>query len=111
MRFYYAGFLVLASLAAVDLSSATAQEAGDTAKGLAYAKKACAECHAVGADDEVSSNPYAPTFKDVANTRGMSGTALVVWLQSPHPSMPMLVVPGEVRNDLIEYILSLKDKK
>jgi mono/diheme cytochrome c family protein len=108
------GVLVLAGLSALSAfvaAPAAAQEMGDPVKGLAYAKKVCAECHAVGRDEEVSPDPYAPTFRVAANTPGMTGTALVVWLQSPHPSMPQIMVPDEVRNDLIEYILSLKDKR
>ena len=54
-------------------------------------------------------NPDALTFKEYANRPGTTGTALAVWLQEPHPSMPELVVPFDDRDDLIAYILSLKD--
>ncbi len=103
--------ILAGSILAFGIAPATAQELGNTAKGLDYAKRVCAECHGVEKFDELSPNPDAPTFKNVADTPGMTGTALVVWLQSPHPSMPHIVVPDDVRNDLIEYILSLKDKR
>jgi hypothetical protein len=33
-----------------------------------------------------------------------------VWLQTSHPNMPNLIVPPEDRDDVIAYILSLRDK-
>jgi mono/diheme cytochrome c family protein len=102
---------ILAGLVAVlGCAPALAQEPGNVGKGLSYARAVCAECHGVEAKDEVSPNPEAPPFKAVAGTSGMTGTALVVWLESPHPSMPQLIVPSDDRNDLIAYILSLKDQ-
>jgi mono/diheme cytochrome c family protein len=99
----------LAALAVVlGYGAALAAEPGDAARGLSYSKKFCAECHGVEANLG-SPNPEAPTFKGVANSPGMTGTALAVWLQSPHPSMPQLIVPFDDRDDVIAYILSLKD--
>ncbi|MGE0054470.1 MAG: cytochrome C [Hyphomicrobium sp.] len=103
-------FAILAALVAVlSHGAAKAQDPGDPARGLAYAKRVCAECHGVGANDKESPNAAAPTFGAVANTSGMTGRALVVWMESPHPSMPQLIVPVDDRNDLIAYILGLKD--
>jgi hypothetical protein len=41
----------------------------------------------------------------------MSRTALTLWMQKPHlhHSMPEVVVPIDDREDVIAYILSLKD--
>jgi len=41
----------------------------------------------------------------------MSSTALTLWMQKPHlhHSMPEVVVPIDDRENLIAYILSLKD--
>ena len=47
----------------------------------------------------------------IANTKGMTGRALTVWLQTSHPNMPNLIVAAEDRDDLIAYILSLRDKR
>jgi hypothetical protein len=33
-----------------------------------------------------------------------------VWLQTPHPTMPNLIVDAQDREDVIAYILSLQDK-
>ncbi len=104
-------FAILAALA-VTLSSgaALAVEPGDPIRGLSYAKKFCAKCHGVEAKDVSSPNPDAPTFKEYANRLIPAATALAIWLQiSPHPTMPELVVPLDDREDLIAYIVSLKD--
>jgi len=85
-------------------------EVGDTGKGLAYAQQVCSGCHNVLRTDAASPNPQAPAFKKVANTPGMSITALTVWSQTTHPTMPNLVIePGDMDN-LIAYILSLRDR-
>jgi mono/diheme cytochrome c family protein len=87
---------------------AQAQEVGDAQKGSAYAKQVCAECHAVQAGEEVSPNPDAPSFETVAGTPGMTARALAVWLQTAHPTMPNLMIPPDVQDNLIAYIMSLR---
>jgi len=87
---------------------AWAQESGDAVKGLAYAQRTCSGCHAIAASDTNSSIPAAPPFVTVANTRGMGATALAVWFRTPHPTMPNLIIEGEDMDDVIAYILSLK---
>ena len=102
---------ILAALAmALSSGAALGAEPGDSARGLSYAKKFCAGCHGVEAKDQSSPNSEAPTFKGVANSTGMSSTALTLWMQKPHlhHSMPEVVVPIEDRENLIAYILSLK---
>jgi hypothetical protein len=39
----------------------------------------------------------------------MSRMALTVWFQSPHPNMPNLILEPGTRDDVIAYILSLRD--
>jgi mono/diheme cytochrome c family protein len=88
----------------------SAQEMGDAKKGAALAQTVCSECHAVGNGESRSPNTKAPTFTSVAGTRGMSEMALRVWLQSPHPTMPNLMLGEGEKDDVIAYILSLKRK-
>jgi mono/diheme cytochrome c family protein len=88
---------------------ASAQDLGDAKSGLAYADGVCAECHAVKKGQRVSPHERAPAFDVVANSRGMTEMALRVWFQSPHPSMPNLRLTEKLSDDLIAYILSLKD--
>ena len=47
-------------------------------------------------------------FAVVANTPGMTERAIVVWLQTSHPTMPNFMIPEEARDDLVAYIMSLK---
>jgi mono/diheme cytochrome c family protein len=84
-------------------------EVGDARKGLAYAQQVCSVCHNVLRTDAPSPTPRAPTFKGVANTPGMSITALTVWSRTSHPTMPNLVIEPTDMDDLIAYILSLRD--
>ena len=98
---------LVALISVIACSEARAQDPGDPTRGLSYAKKVCAECHGVEAIDDQSPHGAAPTFKAIVNAKGMTGTALAVWLHSPHPTMPEIIVPNADRNDLIAYILSL----
>jgi mono/diheme cytochrome c family protein len=86
-----------------------AEEPGDAAQGRTYAQAHCAECHGVERSrDDFSPNVDAPDFSEVANTPGMTARALAVWLQTPHPTMPNLMVPPEARDNVIAYIMGLK---
>lgn len=100
--------LVLALAASLPVV-ATAAEVGDPARGLAYVEKNCATCHAVGPRNDLSPERKATSLRQVANTPGMTSTALTVWFRTPHPNMPNLMLPDADRLDVIAYILSLKD--
>lgn len=90
-------------------SMAHAQGLGNADDGFAYAHAHCAECHGVeSAADDFSPNVDAPDFSEVANTPGMTERALRVWLQTSHPTMPNFIIPANVRDDLVAYIMSLK---
>jgi mono/diheme cytochrome c family protein len=94
---------------------AAAQEWGDARKGLSYAQKMCAECHAVSARQARSPAADAPSFEAIANTPGMTATALIVWFRSSHPllpkTMPNLVIEDDDMDNVVAYILSLRNKK
>lgn len=98
---------VLCSLAA----SAMAQD-GNAQRGLAYAQQNCSACHAVdsGPDAQPPVRGIA-TFKQIANTRGMTALALSVWFQTPHPNMPNLILAQADRDDVIAYITSLREAR
>jgi tetratricopeptide (TPR) repeat protein len=86
-------------------------DVGDTRRGLAYAQKTCAVCHNVLRSDAASPHRQATAFKKIANTPGMSITALTVWSRTTHPTMPNLIIAPEDMDDLIAHILSLRDRK
>ncbi len=88
--------------------AALAQQVGDPATGLAYAREVCSECHAVEAGDLRHSVFDVLSFQEIANTPGISEVALISFFQTPHPSMPNLIVAADDRRDVIAYILSLK---
>ncbi len=87
---------------------AGAVELGDPKLGLAYARKNCAECHRVEAGGAVSPSVIIPSFESIANKPGITALALNVWMQTPHPTMPNLIVPTEERDNLISFIMSLR---
>ena len=85
-------------------------DTGNAGKGLAFAQSVCSSCHNVLRTEDLSPNNEAPTFKEIANTPGMSITALTVWSRTSHPTMPNLVISPNDMDDLIAYILSLRDR-
>ena len=87
----------------------TAQNYGDASRGVAFAMRVCQGCHGVR-PQEVSINPLAPTFDTIAETKGMTETALSVALRTPHRDMPNLMLEDQERADVIAYILTLKGK-
>ena len=89
---------------------AAADEPGNAERGRAYALQNCAGCHAVQLQDLESPVGEATPFKMVADKPEMTRLALRVFLQSPHASMPNLMVGGEDADNVIAYILSLKGK-
>jgi mono/diheme cytochrome c family protein len=84
-------------------------EVGDAKAGFAYAKEVCANCHAI-VSNETSPAAGATAFDEIANTPGMSAKALLVWMQTRHPTMPNITLEREDLMDVIAYILSRKDK-
>ena len=102
--------LCAAAGAAVVLTPAFAGTAdvGNVREGLIYARAHCGECHAVESSDEISPDIHAPNFVSVANTPGMTERALVVWLQTSHPTMPNIILPPDQRDNVVAYIMSLK---
>jgi mono/diheme cytochrome c family protein len=85
---------------------------GDVWTGHAFAREACKACHMV---DPEARPPrifeIGPTFRDIANIRGMTATAIRVFLTSSHPKMPNLILtPNEIA-DVTAYILSLRDHR
>ena len=103
------GGMVLAALISVNPRIANAQESGSISEGRRLAEEVCSECHKIDESGH-SRNPDAPAFEDIANTPGMTSTALTVALQTPHSSMPNLIIKGRNAQNIIAYILSLKKR-
>ncbi|MFO1185712.1 MAG: cytochrome C [Bauldia sp.] len=101
-------FVVAMAAIPLAVGIAVAQPVGFPERGRSYAVANCADCHAVLATDRSSPVAKATRFVDVANTPGMTATAVLVWLQTPHPTMPNFVVAPDDMRDLAAYIVSLK---
>lgn len=82
---------------------------GNERLGLEYAKKNCSSCHAILRKESSSPNPSSVAFSILAQTPGITRTSLGVFLQTSHATMPNLIVKGEDADNLISYILSLKE--
>jgi mono/diheme cytochrome c family protein len=85
----------------------TPGEAGDAARGLAYAEQTCASCHAVAVGETSSPLPEATPFEELAATPGLTGIALSAWLNTSHPTMPDFIVDPDRIDDLAAYLASL----
>jgi hypothetical protein len=106
MRFAHLGVAAVIGMAIV---VAHAQAPADPHKGRTLAQQFCAEFHALGKDNDRSSTSEAPSFTAIAATPGMTAMALNVFFQTPHRAMPNLVLTTDQKNDIIAYIMSLKE--
>ena len=102
------------TLAALSLSAHAQNPGGpgNVQAGRELAILSCSECHVVvprrGALRRAGG---PPDFADIAKIPNMTRTALLVFLRSPHPTMPNLILSDRKANDVIVYILSLKKLK
>jgi mono/diheme cytochrome c family protein len=99
-------FLAVSVLGAA--SALAAEDVGDPQAGFEYAQRVCSGCHGISA--ETSRVPKATRFREVADRPGMTGTALRVWIETYHPTMPNIVVDKQDMLNVIAYILSLKGR-
>lgn len=99
-----AALALLSVCASPDASAQT----GDAARGKAYARQACASCHAV--EPGIPTPPFAkaPSFSSVAATPGMTSMALNVWFSTSHPNMPNLIIPQKQKEELMAYFAALR---
>jgi mono/diheme cytochrome c family protein len=72
------------------------------------ARNTCSECHATQKGQLLSPNLRAPTFVEIADTPGVTAAALLLMLTTPHAGMPMFILSPEQRQQIIDYVLSLK---
>ena len=107
MRFAHLGVAVVGMV--IVIAQTYAQTFGDPQKGRALAQQFCAECHAVEKRHVHSPNSQAPSFTAVASTPGMTAMALNVFFQTPHRTMPNFILKSDQKNDIIAYIMSLKE--
>lgn len=80
---------------------------GDPKAGARLAREVCAACHVV-AEDQMVDPGVGPWFIDVAEHPATTVLSLRAFLQTPHATMPNLMLTPEETDDVISYILTLK---
>jgi mono/diheme cytochrome c family protein len=85
------------------VAPALGQDYADPAAGERLATANCAQCHG-----GVDAPGGAPAFVAIAATQSTTEESLLAFLETPHASMPDLILSEKDRHDLVEYILSLR---
>ena len=103
--------VILASILAASAANAQAAS-GNPEAGRLYAREVCSPCHALTAE-QASQRTIAigPDFQTIANTSGITATALRAFLQTPHPKMPNLILTPDQSADVIAFVLSLREHR
>jgi len=102
---------VLATLPLAEAEAQTSAMTGNPRAGRAFALQVCALCHVVAPGQLTPPRlTTAPTFRSIANLPSTTALSLQVFLVTPHPTMPNLVLTDSEAADVIAYILSLKKK-
>ncbi|MBE5074281.1 hypothetical protein IM511_08175 [Erythrobacteraceae bacterium E2-1 Yellow Sea] len=76
---------------------------------LAFVQAACGGCHSVETTD-LSPNPQAPRWVDIANRTGLSEDTLSSWLRDAHnyPEMMDFDLDGDQVDMIAAYMLTLR---
>lgn len=96
------------SMAVAGVAPARADDAGRVAAGKTVAQTWCANCHLVTATQAQGSD-QAPTWASIANRAGTSSDTLHAFLAQPHGKMPDFKLGTTEIDDVVAYILSLKN--
>lgn len=83
---------------------------GDVVAGRALATKTCARCHSLSAAQRRERLYHAPGFDEIAAKPQTTAISLRAFLQSSHPTMPNLVLTPQERDNVIAFIMSLKQR-
>ena len=98
------GPLPLAAI--LSLALAAPARSADAANGEALAKRWCAACHIVSADQTPGAD-NVPPFATIAKKPGFSAEKIARILMDPHPKMPDMQLSRAEARDLGAYIASL----
>ena len=83
---------------------------GNPESGLKLARIQCSECHYVEAQWADLQVMFAPDFIDIADSEH-TALSLAAYLRTPHSTMPNIILTDEEREDIIAYIISLKNRE
>jgi mono/diheme cytochrome c family protein len=79
--------------------------AANVANGERLAKRWCAACHVVAADQKSGNTQVAP-FSAIARLPSFDAAKLALYLLTPHPKMPDMNLSRDEAADLAAYIVS-----
>ncbi|MDR3463033.1 MAG: c-type cytochrome [Beijerinckiaceae bacterium] len=94
--FGVAGIVLTASLGSI-------AQAADAGHGETIAKRWCAACHIVAADQTRGADSV-PTFASIAKRPGFDKAELAFFLLDPHPKMPNMSLTRREAEDIAAYI-------
>ena len=97
--------VILVALLAFTGSASTF--AADAVRGEKLARRWCAACHVVAADQR-QANADAPSFAAIARRRDLDPRRLAFLLLSPHPIMPELALRRSEAEDIVAHIVKLR---
>ncbi len=96
---------------AISPAAAQALPPGDPHAGQVLAQRTCARCHVVTSGGRQRSAVDAiPSFPTIARSPEVTETSLRVFLQTPHPPMPDFVLTRQEIDDVVSYILALRQR-
>jgi mono/diheme cytochrome c family protein len=102
--------MLVGILAASVCPANTQDPSGNSEAGRVFVREVCSPCHAVTAEQASQRMiTVAPDFQTIANIPGMTATALRAFLQTPHPKMPNLILTPDQSDNVIAFLLSLRD--
>lgn len=85
------------------VSFASGARASDVENGGVLAKRWCADCHVVSAD-QTRGNPDVPTFVSIGKRPDFDAEKTAQFLLTPHPIMPNMSLTRKEAADLAAYI-------
>ncbi len=104
-------FSVLLGAAGVALMSGGAANAtGNAKRGQEIAENWCASCHQIAPGAMSFDESRPATFQEIADHPAIDESTLKTFFETPHQQMPNFSVTDEVRDHLIAYIISLKQR-
>jgi mono/diheme cytochrome c family protein len=88
--------------------------AGDTTDvsvGRSLALNWCAQCHLVAEDQDDVPFGAGPSFYSIADHPATTEMRLRAFLISPHPIMPNIMLSQDQIDEIVAYILSLRERQ
>ena len=83
----------------------------DARRGEHFSERWCSQCHGVR-PGQASPNTKAPSFSDLAASPATTRDSLTVSLRrTPHWTMPKIKLKPADTNDVVSYILSLRNPR